>query len=335
MAGQPFESRTSVITCDTQGIVQEYAADAADLFGWTQDEVIGKMSVAMFHVPKNVPTLVPRLLREAVEKGKFEEEVTLMRKDGSTFRAILTVRPIVREGQHLGFMGMTHPLTPPGPVPVARLWVQAFRAPFLVASLIPGLVGALAARQAGYRINLGLLGLSLLGLVCIHLGTNMSNDAWDYRSGNDLQVRHLNPFAGGGRVLFRGVLNLRTHLAVAVTFLLLGSLIGLYLVSIVGLPLLRLWLLVVRLGVARATTAFGAIVLAAYAILVVGVVLFSLTPWALLALLAIPLAIKPILGLRRAGADPHALIPSNAGMIVATVVTGILLLAGLAIETFV
>src|SRR3989442_479703 len=158
-------------------------------------------------------------------------------------RAVLTVRPIVREGQHLGFMGMTHPLTPPGPVPVARLWVQAFRAPFLVASLIPGLVGALAARQAGYRINLGLLGLSLLGLVCIHLGTNMSNDAWDYRSGTDLQVRHLNPFAGGGRVLFRGVLNLRTHLAVAVAFLLLGSLIGLYLVSVVGLPLLWLGLL--------------------------------------------------------------------------------------------
>ncbi|TLZ83709.1 MAG: prenyltransferase, partial [Methanobacteriota archaeon] len=93
--------------------------------------------------------------------------------------------------------------------------------------------------------------------------------------------------------------------------------------------------LVVRLGVARATTAFGAIVLAAYAILVLGVALFSLTPWALLALLAIPLAIKPILGLRRAGADPHALIPSNAGMILATVVTGILLLAGLAIETLV
>src|SRR5438128_6864956 len=417
MAGPPFESRTSVITCDTQGIVQEYAADAADLFGWTQDEVIGKMSVAMFHVPKNVPTLVPRLLREALEKGKFEEEVTLMRKDGSTFRAVLTVRPIVREGRHVGFMGMTRPLTPPGPVPVARLWVQALRAPFLVASLIPGLDGALAARQAGYGINLGLLGLSLLVLEFIHLGTNMANDAWEYRSGNDLEVRHLNPFAGGGRVLFRGVLNLRTHLAVAVTFLLLGSLIGLYLVSIVGLPLLGLglvgvavayfyvapplrlahrgigevavgiafgpvtvlgvyyvlarafnppavtlsisfgllvagilWIneipdipahaavgkrtLVVRLGVARATTAVGAIVLAAYAILVLGVALFSLTPWALLALLAIPLAIKPILGLRRAGADPHALIPSNAGMILTTVVTGILLLAGLAIEAF-
>src|SRR5437899_899016 len=113
MAGQPFESRTSVNTCDTQGIVQEYAADAADLFGWSQDEVIGKMSVAMFHVPKNVPTLVPRLLREAVEKGKFEEEVTLMRKDGARFPAILTVRPMFRDGQQIGFMGKTRPLATP------------------------------------------------------------------------------------------------------------------------------------------------------------------------------------------------------------------------------
>src|SRR5438093_1335577 len=129
MAKKAFNAQTSVITCDMQGIVQEYAADAADLFGWTQDEVIGKMSVAMFHVPKNVPTLVPRLLREAAEKGKFEEEVTLMRKDGSTFRAVLTVRPVVRDGRQVGFMGMTRPLTAPAPVPVGEPLVPATRPP--------------------------------------------------------------------------------------------------------------------------------------------------------------------------------------------------------------
>src|SRR3990172_6805581 len=101
MDAETFAGKTSVITCDMTGIVQEYAADAAQLFGWTQDEVIGKMSVAMFHVPKNVPTLVPRLLREAVEKGKVEEEGTVMRKDASTFRAVLTVRPMMRDGQQV------------------------------------------------------------------------------------------------------------------------------------------------------------------------------------------------------------------------------------------
>jgi len=113
MPAKPFEAKTSIITCDMKGTVQQYAADAADLFGWTQDEVIGKLSVATFHLPENVPTLVPRLLREAVEKGKFEEEVVLRRKDGATFRARLTVRPIIENGTQIGFMGMTHPLEAP------------------------------------------------------------------------------------------------------------------------------------------------------------------------------------------------------------------------------
>ncbi len=415
MAPTTLRGKISVITCDMQGTVREYAADAAALFGWTQEEVIGKMSVAMFHVPKNVPTLVPRLLREAVEKGKFEEEVVLMRKDGSTFRAILTVRPMMRDGTQVGFMGMTRPLTEPGRPPVAKLWLQSLRAPFLMASLIPVLVGGLAAWTMRSASDLSLFLLALGGAASIHLGANMGNDAWDYRSGNDLEVRHLNPFAGGGRVLIRGVLDLRAHLAVAMLLLILGSAIGLYLVTRVGLPLLLfgipgvliaysyvgpplrlahhglgelavglefgpitllgtyyvlartvdpasiilsislgllvtgiLWIneipdisadaavgkrtLVVRLGVRRATKAFGGIVAAAYVALAVGIGLFGLTPWTLLAFLALPLAMKPVRGLRKAGGDPHALIPSNAGMIVATLVTGVLLAVGLGIQ---
>lgn len=113
MSAKVFEAGTSVITCDMQGIVQQYAADAADLFGWTPEEVVGKLSVATFHLPENVPTLVPRLLKEAVEKGRFEEEVVLRRKDGRVFRARLTVRPMLEGGKQIGFMGMTHPLEPP------------------------------------------------------------------------------------------------------------------------------------------------------------------------------------------------------------------------------
>jgi len=412
-----FTDETSVITCDMDGIVQQYSADAEALFGWTRDQVIGKMSVAQFHVPKNIPTLVPRLLREAIEKGKFEEEVTLMRKSGATFQAILTVRPVLRDGRPVGFMGMTKPLGPPTKVPVGMLWFQALRAPFLIASMVPVLVGALAAWSIRDAFHPGYFLLCLLGAMSIHLGANMANDAWDYRSGNDLAVRHLNPFAGGGRVLLRGVLNIQTHLAIALAFLAIGSLIGLYLVTQVGLPLLWLgifgvviaysyvgppfrlahhgigeiavgiefgpvtvlgtyyvlarafdlpaivlsvslgllvtgilWInevpdipadssvgkrtLVVRLGVPRATKVFAGLIGAAYLVLVLGVLFISLTPWALLALLAAPLASKPVEGLRKAGSDPHALIPSNAGMILATVVTGILLLVGLALSAF-
>ena len=283
---------------------------------------------------------------------------------------------------------------------------------------MPVLVGALAAWQIRAAFDLPFFLLCFVGAVFIHLGANMGNDAWDFRSGNDLAVRHLNPFAGGSRVLLRGVINPRTHLAVALTFLALGSLIGIYLVTQVGLPLLWLgifgvavaysyvgpplrlahhgvgeiavgiefgpitvlgtyfvltrafdpaavvlsislgllvcvilWInevpdipadsavgkrtLVVRLGVERSTTVFGGMVIAAYAVLVLGVLFFQLTPWALLALIALPLAVKPVRGLAKAGADPHALIPSNAGMIMATLATGVLMLVGLAVKAFV
>src|SRR3989442_20127 len=234
-----FIAETSVITCDMQGTVTQYAADAADLFGWTPDEVVGKMSVAAFHLPENVPTLVPRLLKTAVEQGRFEEEGTLVRKDGARFPAVLTVRPMFRDGKQVGFMGRTRPLGPPTAVPVGRLWFQALRAPFLIASIIPVLVGALAAWQIRSAFFSGLFFLlCLVGAVFIHLGANMGNDAWDFRSGNDANVHHLNPFAGGSRVLIRGVLNPRTHLAVSLALLGLGSLIGIYLVTQVGTALL-------------------------------------------------------------------------------------------------
>lgn len=119
-----------------------------------------------------------------------------------------------------------------------QLWLRALRAPFLVASVIPVLLGgALAAVHiadspffpAGFR--LGLFLLTLVGAVSVHVATNMLNDNFDFRSGNDLAVKHQNPFAGGGRVLPQGVLNVTSHLAIAVGFLGIGSLIGSYLVT--------------------------------------------------------------------------------------------------------
>ena len=104
------EEDVSVITCDLNGLVEEYGAGAEDIFGYEAEELIGKESVAIFHQPDKVATLVPRLLKTAVDEGEFKEEVTMVRKDGSEFPAILTVRPIHREGEHVGYMGYTEPL---------------------------------------------------------------------------------------------------------------------------------------------------------------------------------------------------------------------------------
>ena len=104
------EEPISVIACDLNGVVTAYEGGAQELFGWRPDEVVGKMSVAAFHKPEMVATLVPRLLKTAVETGEFEEDVVLRHKDGREFPARLTVRPQYHEGKQVGFMGMTRRL---------------------------------------------------------------------------------------------------------------------------------------------------------------------------------------------------------------------------------
>ncbi len=101
---------TSVITCDTTGTVTTFSHGAHRLFGYAPDEAIGKLSVAAFHPPENVATLVPVLLQTATEKGLWEEEVTLVKKGGERFRARLAVRPKYRDGKLVGYMGITRPL---------------------------------------------------------------------------------------------------------------------------------------------------------------------------------------------------------------------------------
>jgi PAS domain S-box-containing protein len=101
---------TSVITCDLEGTVKTFTHGAQALFGYSPDEVENKMSVAAFHTPESVAELVPRLLKTAVETGKFDEEVVLVKKGGTPFRARLTVRPMYRDEELVGYMGITRPL---------------------------------------------------------------------------------------------------------------------------------------------------------------------------------------------------------------------------------
>jgi 1,4-dihydroxy-2-naphthoate octaprenyltransferase len=118
----------------------------------------------------------------------------------------------------------------PAPAPsepsVAKLWLLALRAPFLVASLIPAAVGIVLAYVQAGAFDGALAALTLAGAACFQLATNMLNDNFDFRSGNDQAIDHKNPFAGGGRVLTTGRLPLGRHFGVASAFLALGTLIG-------------------------------------------------------------------------------------------------------------
>src|SRR2546426_9042472 len=112
------------------------------------------------------------------------------------------------------------------------------RVPFLQATLVPVVLGGVIAFQVVHVFNLATFLLTLLGASLIQIATNMLNDYFDFRSGNDLQVKHQNPFAGGGRILTAGLVKPSTHVLIATTCLILGSLIGLYFIFALSLPYL-------------------------------------------------------------------------------------------------
>ncbi len=122
--------------------------------------------------------------------------------------------------------------------PFLLLWLKTMRVPFLQATFVPVILGGVLALQLAHAFNLATFLLTLLGASLIHIATNMFNDYFDFKSGNDLQVKHQNPFAGGGRVLTAGLVKPSTHLLVSSLCLLLGCLIGLYLVFAFSLPYL-------------------------------------------------------------------------------------------------
>lgn len=113
------------------------------------------------------------------------------------------------------------------------LFVNATRLPFLTATFVPILVGTAVAAHDG-AVAFGLFLLTLLGASLFHLGTNVINDYFDHRSGADEANLTPTPFAGGSRLIQRGLIDpirLRTW---AVAMYLGGIAVGLLLVALRG-----------------------------------------------------------------------------------------------------
>ncbi|NIN51931.1 MAG: 1,4-dihydroxy-2-naphthoate octaprenyltransferase [Nitrososphaeria archaeon] len=120
-------------------------------------------------------------------------------------------------------------------------WFKATRFPFFQAAYIPVLIGASIAWSVSGLFDPFLFALTLIGGILLQAAVNMFNDYFDYLSGADQMVEHRNPFAGGGRVLVmeRGITP-KKHLAVSFSYLVLGSVIGFYLILLRGFIILVL-----------------------------------------------------------------------------------------------
>jgi nitrogen fixation negative regulator NifL len=110
-----LESSTeySIIATDINGVILEYNSGSANLFGWTKEEVIGKMRIGQtFRTDDRSRGVIQEISRKVEAEGMTEYELQRIRKDGSLFQAhaIVTARKDA-SGKILGFLEIARDIT--------------------------------------------------------------------------------------------------------------------------------------------------------------------------------------------------------------------------------
>ncbi|MDI6807746.1 MAG: 1,4-dihydroxy-2-naphthoate octaprenyltransferase [Candidatus Eisenbacteria bacterium] len=122
-----------------------------------------------------------------------------------------------------------------------KLWIAEARVPFLTASIVPVILGSAIAWTTAASFNWGVFWLTMLGGVLLHAGTNIANDYFDHKSGNDeINTEYVRPFTGGSRMIQQNLLTPRQVITGAFVCFIVGSIIGLYLAWLRGWPVLLL-----------------------------------------------------------------------------------------------
>jgi 1,4-dihydroxy-2-naphthoate octaprenyltransferase len=114
-----------------------------------------------------------------------------------------------------------------------RIWLLAARPATLPAAIVPVLVGTGAALHGLREVHEHIFIPTLLAALLIQIGTNFANDVFDFRRGADTAER-LGPL----RVTQGGLVSPQQMLIATYLTFGLALLVGLYLVSIGGLPIL-------------------------------------------------------------------------------------------------
>jgi 1,4-dihydroxy-2-naphthoate octaprenyltransferase len=116
-----------------------------------------------------------------------------------------------------------------------KIWLSELRAPFLTGTIIPITLGTAIAWVRNSVFNPVFFVLALIGGILVHLGANVVNDYFDYKSGTDtVNKEFVRPFTGGSRSIPSGQLTPREVLSGAIVLLTLATIIGLYFTFVVG-----------------------------------------------------------------------------------------------------
>lgn len=226
----------SVITCDLDGKIETFNEGARQIFGYTEEEAIGKLRVSAFSPGEVVLGHVGTWLKTAVDEGRFEGETVFVRKDGTRFPARIRITPTFREGKQIGYCGVTVPLEDAaleraapeiGFATKVFKWLVVTRAPFLSATAVAVLTGAAAVFAITGGLSWGLFGLTLLGTLLLHLFANTANDYYDWKSGTDqANTDYIVPFTGGSRSIELGLITPPGLLRLSIGFLVAAVAVG-------------------------------------------------------------------------------------------------------------
>lgn len=113
------------------------------------------------------------------------------------------------------------------------LALRATRLPFLSATIVPVLLGILAAAVEGH-FDLPAAVLTVIGAAAVHLGLNVANDVFDTLSGADAANVNPTKYSGGSRVILYGLVSLRGMAMLSALFYTIALLIGLVLLATRG-----------------------------------------------------------------------------------------------------
>lgn len=108
-------------------------------------------------------------------------------------------------------------------------YIKAARPQFFTGTIIPVSLGAVISYYSFKTFNFPLFLLTLFGALCIHAGLNLLNDYFDKKV-DDITIP--TPFSGGSRAIQNNLLKPKVVLIESVVFFVIGSMIGLYLNSI-------------------------------------------------------------------------------------------------------
>jgi 1,4-dihydroxy-2-naphthoate octaprenyltransferase len=122
-------------------------------------------------------------------------------------------------------------LAGPGMAAAVRRAFLATRPPFLIASIMPVLIGSAWAGAAYHLFNGQLLGLALAATVLAHAAANVYNDVGDDVIGADVDnTDRIYPYTGGSRFIQTGLLSrskmTRLAIGLAAGAVLLGALLA-------------------------------------------------------------------------------------------------------------